>query len=151
MRILFLAITFFAVATLQAQTKPAAKPVGKAPIVTASIGKLGQGTYSIALLKTIVDSALVLKDAKGVKYSIDKCSFLYKRKLTHKDDETGKTSTTWEYAEKILKNGAQLDAMWKTTIKSELKKGEQLIFSNILADSKRGFKIPVATIILTAE
>jgi hypothetical protein len=149
-KLLILFCILFVNSITQAQVvKPAAG--FKAPIVTATIGKLVTGTYTVAQLKKIIDSALVLKDAKGNKYTIDKCSFLYKRKTKFEDDETGKKGTGWEYVEKILKNGAQLDSLWKTTIKNELQAGEELMFANIMADSKKGFKIPVASIILTAQ
>ncbi len=151
MRILFIAISFLAIATINAQTKPAIKPTGTAPIVSATIGKLTEGTYKVAVLKKIIDSVLVLKDAKGVKYTIDRFSFLYKRKTKFEDEQTGKKGTGWEYLEKILKNGTQLDELWKSTIKKDLQAGEQLIFASIMADTKKGYKIPVKTIILTAE
>ncbi len=132
-----------------AQTKPVVK--SKIPVVKAYLGTFASGTYTIAQLKLIVDNALILKDDKGNIYPIKNCSFLYKRKMIDKDETTGKTNIKWEYNEKILKAGEQLDEFWRKTIKEELQEGEELIFGRIMADSKKGYSIPVANISFVAK
>jgi hypothetical protein len=52
---------------------------------------------------------------------------------------------------KELRNGEQLDSFWKTTIKEDLQEGEELIFEKILADSKKGYKIPVKGLIIVVK
>jgi hypothetical protein len=132
-------------------TKPAVAKT-KVPTIKATIAGVGSGTYSPAVAKIMIDSNLVLKDESGKKYPIYKCSFLYKRRMEYKDDESGgDVKTSWEYLENVLKNNAQLDDLWRKTIKNDLKKGEQLIFENILADSQKGYMIQVKSIILTIQ
>jgi hypothetical protein len=146
--IVLMLLSFLSVASV-AQTTTGTKPAttkSKIPVVKAYWGTYTSGTYTIAQLKNIIDNALILKDDKGTVYTLKRCSFLYKRKLVNKDDETGVTTTTWEYAEKILKNGAQLDDQWKKTLKEEMKEGEEFIFGAIVADSKKGYVIPVSNI-----
>jgi hypothetical protein len=129
------------------------KPVtkGKVPVITASIGGLTTGSYSLATVKSIIDSALVLKDAAGKKYPVNRCSFLYKRKLSFKDEETGETKITWEYVNKELRNNAPLENYYKAILKEDLKKGEALIFGKILADSQKGYMVPVKEIVITVQ
>lgn len=132
---------------------PTPKPIvkGKVPVITASIGGMTSGKYGVGAAKILIDSNLVLKDEKGQKYVINRCSFMYKRKMTYTDEESGQKRITWEYLAKELRNGEQLDKFWRDTIKEDLKVGEELIFEKILADSKKGYMIPVKGLSITVK
>jgi hypothetical protein len=138
----------------QAQ-KPVAKPKpitkGPAPKLTATIAGLSTGIYGSGAAKIMIDSSLVLRDEKGKKYPISRCTFMYKRKNTYEDEITGEKKVTWEYLAKELRNNEQLDEFWRKTIKEDLKKGEELIFERILGDSQKGYMIPVKGLTITVQ
>ena len=150
-----LLLTISTAAIVAQQTKPSTnKPIiqkTKVPTVKATIANMVTGTYSVAAIKILVDSNLVITDEKGKRYSFAKCSFLYKRKMTYTDENTGEKKVTWEYLNKELRNNEQLDAFWRTTIKQDLKKDEALIFEKILVDSGKGYMLTTQGIILTAQ
>jgi hypothetical protein len=134
----------------QAQTKPAAKPVAKPPIakgpvpkVQASIGGKDGGNIDLTVARVIVDFPLLLKDDKGNVYPIKQCTFVYKRISSFEEENTGIKRTGWEYLVKELRNNEQLDEFWRTEVKESLAKGEEIHFQKILADSKKGYLIPV--------
>jgi hypothetical protein len=129
------------------------KPIAKGPAakLTATIAGLSTGTYGLGAAKIMIDSSLVLKDEKGKKYPISRCTFMYKRKNTYEDEITGEKKVSWEYLSKELRNNEQLDEFWRKTIKEDLKKGEELIFERILGDSQKGYMIPVKGIIITVQ
>jgi hypothetical protein len=150
MKFFFLLAFFSLAASSIGQTKPTPKPAikGKVPVVTASLGGMQSGTYGVGAGKILIDSALVLKDEKGRTYAISRCSFMYKRKMVHVDESSGEkvVKTSWEYLAKELRNNEQLDDFWRSTIKEDLKSGEELIFGNIMADTKQGYMVPVKTL-----
>jgi hypothetical protein len=151
---LLLSIQMISLAQGGVKPKPVVKPTivkSKVPTLTASLAGMQTGTYGVGAAKLMIDSNLVLKDENGKKYPIFKCSFLYKRKMVYKDEESGETKTTWEYLENVLKNNAQLDSFWRQTIKGDLKPGEELLFEGILADSQKGYMIPVKGITITVK
>ncbi len=153
-KILQLIILLSLTTLLHAQvTKPLNKPLAKqkVPTVTAYIGGNVSGTYNVAAAKVMIDSALVIKDEKGKSYSIYKFTFLYKRRMEYTDEDTREKIVTWEYLSKELRNNEQLDELWRTTIKQDLKKGEQLLFEGILADSKKGYMLVAKSIIITIQ
>ncbi len=162
MRILLFSILTLLQIGIKAQTgntpvkpKPVVKPVittkGKIPKITASIGNMFGGTYDVAVAKNLIDNNLLLKDENGKLYKISRCSFLYKRKMVYTDEDTKEKRITYEFLSKELRNNEQLDEFWKKIIKEELKKGEELIFEKILADSGSGYMIQVKGLTLTVQ
>jgi hypothetical protein len=126
--------------------------LNKQPILTATIANMTTGTYGVGAAKIMIDSMLTIKDEKGVKYTINRCYFNYKRKISYKNDETGEVTTRYEYLEKELKNNEQLDELWRQTIKEDLQKGEQLIFEKILVNAKKGgVVIPVKSLVISVK
>lgn len=130
--------------------KPAIKP-GPVPVVTASVaGKTG-GKIDSAFAKLMLDFPLLLKDDKGNVYAIKQFTFIYKRKNTFEDEITGRTGFTYEWLATEMRNNEQLDDFWRTSVKESLKYGEEIHFEKILADSKKGYSIPVAGIKFEVE
>jgi hypothetical protein len=162
MRIFFLSIVTLLQINIMAQTgtppakpKPGIKPSvvakTKIPKITASIGNMLGGTYDVAVAKNLIDNSLLLKDESGKLYKINRCSFLYKRKMVYTDEDTKEKRITYEYLSKELRNNEQLDEFWKKIIKEELKKGEELIFEKILADSGSGYMLQVKGLTIVVQ
>ena len=130
--------------------KSAPKPTFKQNTLITSIGnQTGLLTLNAAQAKQLIDSALTVKDATGKSYFISRATFSYKRKLVYVDEDTQKKNISWEYLSKELRNGEQLDAFWRSSIKEDLKKGEELLFEKILVDTKKGVMLPAKSIIIT--
>lgn len=132
----------------QSRPKPAVKPAtpvakGPVPKVAASVGGKTSGNIELSTAKVIIDFPLLLKDDKGNVYPVKQCTFVYKRMTTFEEEMTGEKKTGWEYLVKELRNNEQLDEFWRTEVKETLQKGEELYFQKILADSKKGYLIPV--------
>lgn len=157
-RLLLLPLLFlftFVTAQTRPATKPAAKPVkpvaapiakGPVPKVLASLGGKAGGDIELSTARVLIDFPLLLKDDKGNVYPIKQCTFVYKRISTFEEERTGEKKTGWEYLVKELRNNDQLDEFWRTEVKESLQKGEEIHFQKILADSKKGYLIPVTGI-----
>lgn len=152
-RLLLLPLLFlFIVVSAQTRpaTRPAAKPTapakGPVPKVQASIGGKSGGDIELSTARLLVDFPLLLKDDKGNVYPVKQFTFVYKRITSFEEEYTGQKKTGWEYLVKELRNNEQLDEFWRTEVKESLQKGEELHFQKILADSKKGYLIPVTGI-----
>jgi hypothetical protein len=136
-------------------TKPATKPAvtvnNKIPKINASIGNYNSLTTDVNTAKKIIDNKLVLKDENGKIYKIGRCTFLYKRKNVYIDEDTKVKKINYEFLAKELRDDEQLDNFWKTSIKETLAKGEELIFEKILADSGKGYMLPVKGITIVVQ
>ena len=159
MRALFLIPFLLLVSLVHAQTKPATKPAkpaaapakGPVPKIKASVAGKEGGAVDLSVAKAVIDFPLLLKDEKGNVYPVKQCTFVYKRIRTFEDEFTQEKKTGWEYLVKELRNNEQLDDFWKTEIKETLQKGEELHFQKILADSKKGYLVPVKGIVFTVN
>jgi hypothetical protein len=123
------------------------KITGNVPKVKAFWGKFSAGTYNQTILSTLLDSAnLYLVDEKGVAYTPIKYSFSFKQRREYTDEVTEQKLVTYDYLTNDLKNGQNLDTLWRSRVKEDMKDGDEIIFENILADSKRGFAVRVESI-----
>lgn len=151
-RLLLLPLLFLCILATAQRTpaKPATKPAvpakGPVPRVQASVGGKSGGDIELSTARVLIDFPLLLKDDKGNVYPVKQCTFVYKRITTFEEEYTGQKRTGWEYLVKELRNNDQLDEFWRTEVKESLQKGEELHFQKILADSKKGYLIPVTGI-----
>jgi hypothetical protein len=139
----------FLVTLAGAQTKPAVKPTvkpiakGPVPKIQASLGGKDGGAIDLTVARVMIDFPLLLKDEKGAVYPVKQCTFVYKRIRSFDDEVSGEKKFGWEYLVKDLRNNEQLDEFWRTEVRESLQKGEEIHFQKILADSKKGYLIPV--------
>ncbi|WPQ62110.1 hypothetical protein SIO70_27485 [Chitinophaga sancti] len=131
--------------SLYAQSgKPKATPAKKpaATQATTTHTKLRfRSTWGIFLSDSIprpeivklLDSALVVRDEKNVKYPVVSFDFTYENKEYYLNDSTGKPGIYTEYVGDSFK-GDKLPALWVTRIKEMLDKGEVFYFDNIIVN-----------------
>jgi hypothetical protein len=149
----FFAALLFAMGTM-AQPKPKPKPraaapaakPGPAPKVVASIAGLRGGNINTAVARMLIDSSLKITDEAGRAYPLYKFTFIYKRKNTYEDEMSGDKKVAYEWLSTDIRDNKQLDDLWRTTVKGDLKPGEEIYFEGIVADSKKGYMLPAPAI-----
>ncbi|OMP78265.1 hypothetical protein [[Flexibacter] sp. ATCC 35208] len=138
-------LVVMSVFSLYAQSgKPKATPAKKpaATKATTTNTKLRfRSTWGIFLSDSVprpeivklLDSALVVRDEKNVKYPVVSFDFTYENKEYYLNDSTGKPGIYTEYVGDSFK-GDKLPALWVTRIKEMLDKGEVFYFDNIIVN-----------------
>lgn len=116
--------------------KPAATTGANKPVITKTRFRSTWGIYlsdSIPRpdLMKILDSPLVVRDEKNVKYPVVSFEFTYENKEFYLNDTTGKPGIYTDYVGDTFK-GDKLPALWVTRIKELLDKGEVFYFDNII-------------------
>ncbi|WP_109698799.1 hypothetical protein [Chitinophaga deserti] len=134
---LFAGITTSAAA--QSKPKPAARTAKPAAAATADKKLAFRTTWGIYLSDSlprpevlkILDSALVVRDNKNIKYPVISFDFLYEAKEAYLNDTTSQVAFYSETTGDSFK-GDRLSPLWSKRLKETIQKGEALIFSNII-------------------
>jgi hypothetical protein len=130
-----------------AQTKPRTKPPATKPVAIAEqpgMPKLktrwgtfvGGVLYQDDVIK-FLDSALRVVDDRGIAYQVVKYVIMYKRKETTTDDATGQNKTFYDNVS-FRHTTNPLPLAWRQSMKTTVKKGETITFTDILVRSKTG-------------
>jgi hypothetical protein len=146
---IFIFFFVFLTASAHAQNK---KPVGaKAKTVANTIpavlklkplwGNHPGGNMLVADGINYADSALRVIDDKGHRYQVVSFKFIYRRKASITDDQTGAVKNTWDVVATDIYNSNSLTDVWKTTIKETLQKDEEWIIDYITIKDKSGRKV----------
>lgn len=88
-----------------------------------------------------IDSSLRVIDDKGYRYQIISFKFIYRRKASITDDQTGEIKNTWDVVATDIYNSNSLTDVWKNTIKEALQKDEEWIIDYIIIKDKSGRKV----------
>ncbi len=134
--ILFFAISFSTyAATAQTRTSAATK-TARVKLFTS----LGQFKDSISLspeqILTIIDQPIVIVDDKKAVYQVSSYTFVYKR-IGVSETEDGKAIPATSIASQLFTK-TPLPEIWTTTIKEQLRKGEQLQFLEVIVKDAKG-------------
>jgi hypothetical protein len=133
--ILFLLVGIFS----QGQQKSTAKPASASlPKLTVSLGGNKSGNITTAQLQKIVDSPLIVKDEKGVVYSIKSFRINYTFKSTYKDEETDKVREVKDFRAYDFSNTDRLSEDWRNSIKDNVKKEDEMLINNVVVKLKNG-------------
>lgn len=145
MKKLFFCLILFCAGHVMAQNKPAVTPGAKAktafPKITMSIGGLKGGNINAETLAKIVDSALVARDESSNNYSIIRFRVFYKFKSTYQDEDSGQKKSTDDMRTSDFTNTAVMPELWRSSIKDNIKKGDEMILDNIIVLLKNGSKV----------
>ncbi|MFT3746802.1 MAG: hypothetical protein QM768_00730 [Agriterribacter sp.] len=150
MKKIFLCIILSGIGYAMAQTKAPVKSGAKAkpvfPKINMSIGGLKGGDISPEMLSKIVDSVLIAKDENATTYSIVRFRLFYKFKSTYQDEESGQKKSSDDMRTSDFTNTSVLPELWRASIKDNIKKGDEMIFDNIIVVLKNGSKIMAPSI-----
>lgn len=138
-----LLLSFFfaaAVAPAFAQTtkKPAAKPAATTAVTNKRPMKL-HSSWSIYLSDTLpknevlklLDSALIVRDEKNIKYPVISFAFTYERHEPYLNDTTGQPALYKDFTGDNFKS-ASLTPVWSKGLKESLQTGDILYFDEII-------------------
>lgn len=143
-KLLFCLLLFCAGYTM-AQNKAAVKPGVKAkvtyPKINMTFGGLKGGDINAETLAKIVDSELIAKDENANAYTIVRFRVFYKFKSNYQDEESGQKKTSDDMRTSDFTNTAVLPELWRSSIKDNIKKGDEMILDNIIVVLKNGSKI----------
>lgn len=128
----------------------AQKPVVEVPLkVKALWGNVPGGNMLVADGVRYADSSLRVIDEKGNKYPVLSFRFIYKRKASITDDQTGAVKSTWDVVATDVYNDTSLSEVWRNTIKESLQRDEQWLIDYITIRDKGGKKIMTTPITIT--
>ena len=110
----------------------------KPPKLTTWLGEYKDTVkLSVAETERVIALPLRITDKNNTVYSISTFQFIYRKKNTFEDDETGKISTSTTSSARLFKT-TPLPEMWLSTIKEQLHAGEDLYFFDIIAKDPQG-------------
>lgn len=135
------AALFLTMATGYAQT---AKPKTTTPVTyTVSIGGLKDANISADQFKKIVDSAVTVKDQKGVSYPVVRFRINYTFATTYRDGETQQVKNYKDFRAADFHETNLLPEVWRSSIKDNAKKDDEVIINNVIIRLKNGKKMMV--------
>ncbi|WP_291911298.1 hypothetical protein [Chitinophaga sp. CB10] len=125
-------INSFGQAAKPAAKKPAAASSGKRPAKLISTwGNFLSDSLPKNELTKLLDSALVVRDEKGVKYPVISFAFTYETREVYLNDTTGQPGIYKDYIGNNFQD-ARMDSVWRKGMKEKLDKGNILYFDEIL-------------------
>ena len=140
--LLFAAVSFCFAMTATAQKKPAAKTTTlakkfKVPKMTTMLG-----SYSDSLglpsgeVEKIIGLPLRIVDVNKNVYTVSSYQFLY-RKLVVSETEDGKAIPATSVSSQLF-TASPLPAIWVSTVRDQVKKGEELFFFDVIVKDNLG-------------
>ncbi len=139
---LLLFYLIFAVSAVFAQDKEiiTKEPKFKPPVVKTYLGVNQNGALvTKEEASQLIGLPLKIVDDKKNAYPIDSYQFLYRRKSTIQNDETGRKETTFTIVADRF-DSTPLPKVWIENTKDQFKKDEQLYFFDIVVKDKEGRK-----------
>ncbi len=138
-----LAAVLFSVSFGYAQ-KPADKakvtPVQKfkAPKLYTSLGSFKDSVnITVEEAENIIALPLKIYDDKKITYTVSSYQFLYRKKGVTEDEKTGKVSPATSMSSSRFKE-SPLPEIWVSTIREQVKSGEELYFFDVIAKDAQG-------------
>jgi hypothetical protein len=123
-------------------TTPAQKQTDTTPLkIRALWGNNPGGNMLVADGINYTDSSLRVVDDKGNRFPILSFQFIYRRKATITDDQTGAIKNTWDLVGTTIVNDSSLSEVWRNTIKQSLQRDEEWLIDFITIKDKNGRKI----------
>ena len=108
------------------------KPATTMPVLKTRWGNTLGGPVSVAQLKQIVDSPLVVFDTKGKRYAVTALTVRYWFNVSYKDEESGLQKTMREFRTVDLDGTDRLNELWRESIRDNVKAGDELVITRIL-------------------
>lgn len=126
---------------LTAQTKKVI--TDSIPQFTVTLGGLYGGSILPEQLKKHIDSAIIVKDKKGIQYPVVRFRINYSFISTYKDPETELVKKTKDFRGADFYDTAFLTKNWAESIKDNAKPGDEILLNLILIKLKNGKKFMV--------
>lgn len=139
--LLFLVITIPVLVT--AQQKPAST-AGTAPLTyTVSLGGHSNADVPADLFRSLIDSALVVKDNKGNRYTVTRFRINYTFSTVFTDSETQQRKEFRDFRAADFYDTDVFPEPWRGSIRDNAKKGDVVLINNVIIRLKNGKKLMV--------
>ena len=123
----------------------AKKPVAAAPAVyTVSLGGYKDANISAEQFKRVVDSVLIVRDEKGNSYPISRFRINYTFATSFTDTETQQLKNFKDFRAADFYDTNKLTEVWRSSLKDNSKKGDEVILNNIIIKLRNGKKLMVS-------
>lgn len=146
--LLTVGLSFQMIAQVRKPVKPSTqKPKTEKPVINEPLkikplwGNHPGGNMLVADGINYADSSLRVIDDKGNRYPIVSFKFIYRRKASITDDQTGTVKNTWDVVATDVYNETSLSEVWRNTIKESLQRDEEWIIDYIMIKDKAGRKV----------
>ncbi|MET3880078.1 hypothetical protein [Chitinophaga sp. OAE865] len=128
----FLLATAVAPVFAQSAKKPATAAASKRPMkLRSSWGIYLSDTLPKSEVIKLLDSALIVRDEKNIKYPVQSFAFTYERHEPYLNDTTGQPAIYKDFTGDNFKKAA-LPAAWSKSLKETLQTGDVLYFDEII-------------------
>ncbi len=121
-----------------ASPNPAAGNEADAVSFRSSWGPVLSGNALAAQVASIAPAAILVKDNNGKLYEVSSFRINYKFKSSYRDEEAGSTKFMNDLRVSEFSGTAQLPDYWVSSIKDNIKAGDEIIFNKILFRNKSG-------------
>ncbi|MBI1780342.1 MAG: hypothetical protein HYR66_03095 [Sphingobacteriales bacterium] len=145
--LLIVAISFAQTRKPVAQKPASNKPAQQKQVVNVPLklkplwGNHPGGNMLVADGVNYADSALRVIDDKGNRYPVISFKFIYKRKSSYTDDQTGVVKNGWDAVATDVTGDTILSEVWRNSIKESLQKDEEWTIDYIMVKDKSGRKV----------
>jgi hypothetical protein len=128
-------LTIF-VGSAVSQQKP--KPVLKPPVLQSFWGNTKSGNIPLDMALQLVDSAIWVISDKKERMTISRFFILYKSLDQFEDEKTGVLKQRHNTNGVYVRNDNKLAEKWRKSIYESLKKGDELLITDLYVRDKRG-------------
>lgn len=128
-------LTIF-VGSAVSQQKP--KPVLKPPVLQSFWGNTKSGNIPLDMALQLVDSAIWVISDKKERMTISRFFILYKSLDQFEDEKTGVVKQRHNTNGVYVRNDNKLAEKWRKSIYESLKKGDELLITDLYVRDKRG-------------
>lgn len=111
------------------------------PQYFVTFGNLQSGTYEVLQLKKVIDSAITVKDKKGIRYPVVRFRINYSFTNSFRDSETELLKKVKDFRAADFYDTAFLSKNWAESIKDNAKSGDELLFNFIMIRQPNGKKL----------
>jgi len=122
--------------SVYSQQKP--KPVLKPPVLQSFWGNTKGGNISLDMALQLVDSAIWVISDKKERMTISRFFILYKSLDQFEDEKTGVVKQRHNTNGVYVRNDNKLAEKWRKSIYESLKKGDELLITDLYVRDKRG-------------
>jgi|688.fasta_scaffold162126_2 hypothetical protein len=146
--LVFLLLLSASWAQAQAQAKNTG---GQKKVYQTTLGGVPNGSIPAERLKTVIDSALTVRDERRKAYPVTDFRVNYFFDTRYEDEETGQTVRKRALRVRDFYDSNRLDADWVGSIRDNARKGDELLFNQIMVRLPNGKKTFVPDLRLKVE
>ena len=140
--LLIMSLSCLVISSVFSQTKKPSTPVTPA-VYTVTLGGYKDANIPADQFKRVVDSALTVRDEKGNSYPISRFRINYTFATSFTDSETQQLKNFKDFRAADFYDTNKLTEVWRSSIKDNSKKGDEVIINNIIIKLRNGKKLMI--------